>query len=92
VVTLGGDGALAGLRADAAVVVVGPAPGGPVVDTVGAGDAFMSGLIDVLSGLDVQRLQVSDVRRALERAGLVARRTCERVGADPPRREDLPGV
>jgi fructokinase len=92
VVTLGGDGALAVLRGESAVVVAAPAPGGPVVDTVGAGDAFMSGLIDVLSGVDVDHLRVSDVRAALERAGLVARRTVERVGADPPRREELAGV
>jgi fructokinase len=92
VVTLGADGALAVLREDPAVVVSGPAPGGPVVDTVGAGDAFMSGLVDVLSGLDLARLQVADVRRALDRAGLVARRTCERVGADPPRKAELDGV
>ena len=92
VVTLGGDGALALLRHDDTVVLVGPAPGGPVVDTVGAGDAFMTGLVDILSGLDVQHLDVADVRRALGHAATVARRTCERVGADPPRRADLLGV
>lgn len=58
------------------------ADGGPVVDTVGAGDAFMAGLLDGL-------LRDLSHQQALERAAVVARRTCERPGADPPRAEDL---
>jgi fructokinase len=62
---------------------VDPPAGGPVVDTVGAGDAFMAGLLwSLLSDR-------ADVATALGRAALVARRTCERVGADPPSLEDL---
>ncbi|MCW2543197.1 MAG: hypothetical protein JWM40_749 [Frankiales bacterium] len=58
------------------------AEGGPIIDTVGAGDAFMAGLLDGLfRGLSHQQ--------ALERAALVARRTCERAGADPPRAAEL---
>jgi fructokinase len=92
VVTLGANGALAVLRNDPTVVLAAPTAGGPVVDTVGAGDAFMAGLVDVLSGVDIHSLDVGLVRAALDRAGLVARRTCERVGADPPRRGELQGV
>jgi fructokinase len=60
------------------------APGGAVVDTVGAGDAFMAGLVDAL-------VEQWDVPAALERAALVARRTCERPGADPPTATELTG-
>ena len=52
--------------------------GAPVVDTVGAGDAFMSGLLLALSR------DREDVAAALTTAAAIARRTCERVGADPP--------
>jgi fructokinase len=65
----------------------------PVVDTVGAGDAFMAGLIDALvrSGLvaggnvpTAERLQ-----RAVERAALVAALTVARAGANPPTAAEL---
>jgi len=82
VVTLGGDGAVAVVRDE--LVEVGPAPGGPVVDTVGAGDAFTSGLVSALLGTSLDGLDASTARRALESGAVVARRTCERVGADPP--------
>ena len=66
-----------------------------VADTVGAGDAYLAGLLVALAD-----------RRALDRAGLVrlgdgdwlaamrfasaaAALTCERHGADPPRREEV---
>jgi fructokinase len=66
-----------------------------VVDTIGAGDAFTSGL---LTGLVRRRLQrdgrlegISDGTLAdiIDEAILVAAITCEREGADPPRRERL---
>ena len=76
VVTRGGEGADA-WTADGHWHADVP-PGDPVVDTVGAGDAFMTGLVAAL-------LQdPDDVAEALRTASLVARRTCERVGADPP--------
>jgi fructokinase len=62
-----------------------------VVDTIGAGDAFTSGL---LSGLVRRRLHrdrrlegISDGTLAdiIDEAALVAALTCEREGADPPR-------
>jgi len=82
VVTLGTDGALAVLGDE--LLEVGPAPGGPVVDTVGAGDAFTAGLVSALLGTDLGVLDTPAARVALDHAALVARRTCERVGADPP--------
>ncbi|MFC5380708.1 carbohydrate kinase family protein [Aquipuribacter nitratireducens] len=69
-----------------------------VVDTVGAGDAFMSGLLD---GLAAQRLLGADRREALgaadadtltavlSHAARVAAITCSRPGADPPSRDEL---
>jgi fructokinase len=76
VVTLGADGADAWTPEGHLHVDV--PDGAPVVDTVGAGDAFMSGLLWSLLE-DGQ-----DVRAALRTASQVARRTCERPGADPP--------
>jgi fructokinase len=66
-----------------------------VVDTVGAGDAFMSGLLDAiaergllapeaLGGLDAPTLTA-----LLDDAALVAAITCSRAGANPPRRSEL---
>jgi fructokinase len=66
-----------------------------VVDTIGAGDAFTSGL---LTGLVRRRLHrdgrlegISDGTLAdiLDEAVLVAALTCEREGADPPRLEQV---
>jgi len=70
-------------------------PGRPVtvVDTVGAGDAFMAGLIDALarSGLVAgdRRPSGEQLRPAIERAALVAALTVARAGADPPTAEEL---
>ncbi|MWA02668.1 carbohydrate kinase [Actinomadura sp. LD22] len=75
-----------------------PAPPVEVVDTVGAGDAFMSGL---LSGLLAGGLLDPAKRTALLRAGetllsaplakalAAAAYTCARPGADPPTTEAL---
>lgn len=66
-----------------------------VVDTVGAGDAFTSGLIDALAGRDllnrtgltaIERQQLADV---LTEASIVAALTCTRPGAEPPTRAEL---
>lgn len=68
-----------------------------VVDTVGAGDAFMAGTLAQLWDLDAFRqlgpgLPVSpeDLGRLVRGAVEVAAITCERRGANPPRRQELP--
>ncbi len=92
VVTRGADGAFA-------VAVSGEAeassPRVEVVDTVGAGDAFTSGLLAWLADhgrLDrasLERLDVAELDQALVFSSQVAALTCTRAGADPPRRADL---
>jgi fructokinase len=69
-------------------------PGAPaeVVDTVGAGDAFMAAVLSELAEMDrerVTRLSRRELELVLDFASFVAARTCERVGADPPRLSDL---
>jgi fructokinase len=72
-------------------------PGHPtaVVDTVGAGDAFMAGLLDALAEQellhrgDVAALATDRLRALLDHASLVAALTCARAGANPPRRADV---
>lgn len=94
VVTRGADGAVA-LGPHGGVEV----PGEPVAvaDTVGAGDAFTAGLLGWLADrglLERRRLDGLDARQttlALRHAARVAAVTCERVGADPPRADELPG-
>jgi fructokinase len=84
-VTAGGDGALV-ITADAELRV--PAPAARVVDTIGAGDAFGGGFLGwwSLRGLDRAALADTDaVREATRFANVVAARTCERPGAQPPR-------
>lgn len=90
VLTRGGSGAV-GFAACGRVAV--PAPAIEVVDTVGAGDAFMSGLLDHLAGADLlgewRRRDLASLSRgtleaALVRAGTVAAITCTRAGANPP--------
>jgi fructokinase len=92
IVTHGEDGASASTPLAAARVA---APSVAVVDTVGAGDAFMSG---ALAHLHQRRLLARDSLRSLDAAGLtelletaclVAADTCTRAGADPPRGRDL---
>ncbi|WP_369070099.1 carbohydrate kinase family protein [Kineococcus terrestris] len=95
VVTRGGEGAVA--VADAGTVDV-PAPRIEVVDTVGAGDAFMSGLLDALAahgllgGAALPALRAVDepVLRALVATAVrSAALTCRRAGAAPPTRAEL---
>jgi fructokinase len=103
VVTLGGEGALAVTSGGVEVEV--PAPRVEVADTVGAGDSFMSGLIDglwsagllgaahriALGGIDADVLVP-----ILERCVRIAAVTVSRPGANPPRAAELddavPGV
>jgi fructokinase len=64
-----------------------------VVDTVGAGDAFMAGLINALlrSGLVAgeNRPTGEQLRPAIEQAALVAALTVARAGANPPTAAEL---
>ena len=67
-----------------------PAPRVKVVDTIGAGDACMAGLLFALGergGLDRGRLDTvpdDDWREVLRVATTAGAMTCERLGADPP--------
>ena len=97
IITRGAGGSTAFARSGRLDV---PAPPSPVVDTVGAGDAYMSGL---LAGLHHEGLLAGDRRRdlhdidaeTLHRVASVATRsaawTVGRAGAEPPRRAELLG-
>jgi len=93
VLTRGGAGATA-IAADGTVVEV-PAPPVELVDTVGAGDAFMAGLLAAIHrrGLDrpeaLAGLDGALVEQLLIDAGDVAALTCERAGAEPPTAAEL---
>ncbi len=93
VVTAGREGATAWTQGRAPVTS--PAYPAPVVDTVGAGDAFMSGLLDALARRELlapDRLaaltDAGTLAGVLADAGLIAGITCSRPGADPPRRAE----
>ncbi len=97
VVTRGAKGAVVGLNtggltsADAPVV--------EVVDTVGAGDSFMAGLLSglldagLLGGIQgrerLRSATLADVRPAVDRALACAAITVSRAGANPPHRAEL---
>ncbi len=86
VVTDGADGAIA-YRAGHPPLACAARPTA-VVDTVGAGDAFTAGLLDALVRRDLHRpgRLGADLAPVLADAVLVSSLTCERAGADPPRR------
>jgi fructokinase len=81
-VTMGGDGAKI-VTASAEIHM--PAPAARVIDTIGAGDAFGGGFLAwwSLRGSDLEDLDA--VREATRFACVVAARTTERPGAQPPR-------
>jgi fructokinase len=93
VVTDGADGAGAYRRASPPL----RRPGRPVtvVDTIGAGDAFTSGLLTglVRRGLHrdprLERIPDATLADIIDEAVLVSAITCEREGADPPRLQSV---
>lgn len=98
VVTRGGAGALV-LIPRTGERLVAEATRTTVVDTVGAGDSFMSGLISglldagLLGSVEArERLRTAslpDVRPAIERAVACGAITVSRAGANPPTRAEL---
>ncbi|MDO7868377.1 carbohydrate kinase family protein [Nocardioides jiangxiensis] len=95
VVTHGADGSYAVTVGAAARV---PVPDVALVDTIGAGDSFMAGLLAALSDADLlgreheKRLRALDedaLRSLLGFAAACAAVTVSRPGADPPRRDAL---
>ncbi|MFV0287462.1 MAG: carbohydrate kinase family protein [Demequina sp.] len=96
VVTRGGEGATAMLHDGREVGIV--APKVSVVDTVGAGDSFMSGLIDGLWSAGLLGAAQRDALRAIDDATLsgiltrcarIGAITVSRAGANPPTAADL---
>jgi len=96
VVTRGGEGALAVTAAGLRVTVA--APPVAVVDTVGAGDSFMGGLVDGLwsAGLlgaerreALRAVDAATLREVLERCARIAAITVSRAGANPPTAAEL---
>ena len=94
-VTMGGGGALAMCAAGTVRV---PALPVEVVDTVGAGDAFMTGLIDALWTLGLlgaakrtalAGISLADLQTVAQVAAKVAAVTVTRAGADLPDRAAL---
>lgn len=88
VVTRGADGCLALTGRDR---VRRPALPTDMVDTVGAGDAFMSGLLDGLRRAESapRELSTTDVELVLHRALLVAALATSRAGANPPHVDEV---
>ncbi len=91
-VTMGGDGSFATCVAGSVRV---PARPVQVVDTVGAGDSFMTGLIDALWSMnllgaerrsDLRGIDTDRLRGVLDNATLCSALTVEKAGADLPDR------
>lgn len=96
VATRGGDGATAWTRDGRRIDVAAPAV--TVVDTVGAGDSFMGGLIDGLweAGLlgadrrgELSTIPTLVLEQILARCARIAAITVSRAGANPPWSEEL---
>ena len=91
--TRGPEGCLAYLANGEAVAVDGKRV--EVVDTIGAGDSFESGLLagvadaGFLGPARVRELDVATVRGILTQAVAISALTCQRVGANPPTRAEL---
>jgi fructokinase len=98
VVTRGGNGVFA-VTGD--LEVRRPATPIDLVDTVGAGDSFTSGLLDGLRRADLiggprrealAAIDESSLISVLDAASLIAAITCSRPGADPPTRAEVDAV
>ena len=91
VATLGERGALALLGHDKVEVA---APRIEVVDTVGAGDSFMSALLSAMDrdhslGAEAPQPSRSELERWLRFAAAASAITCTRKGSDPPTRPEV---
>lgn len=95
VVTRGAQGSWGVVRAGPAEV---RAPAVTVVDSVGAGDAYMAGLLDALldAGFSgsarrekLQEMAASTLEDVMRHAARAAAVTVSRAGANPPGREEL---
>jgi fructokinase len=91
VATLGERGALAMLGKERIEV---PAPRVEVVDTVGAGDSFMSALLSAMDrdhalGAEAPAPSRSELERWLRFAATASAITCTRKGSDPPTRKEV---
>jgi fructokinase len=91
VATLGERGALAMLGKKRIEV---PAPHVEVVDTVGAGDSFMSALLSAMDrdhalGAEASAPSQSELERWLRFAATASAITCTRKGSDPPTRKEV---
>ena len=92
VVTRGADGAVALRPGHDPISRLGRAI--RLVDTVGAGDAFTSGLLWGLVELELtaarpDHIGDSQVGHLLERGVLISALTCERAGSNPPSAEEI---
>ncbi len=93
IVTHGGHGVLA--RSGSSETLQIPTFRVPVIDTVGAGDAFCAGVLAwladeaITSREKVLALSEQELRTALTFAAAVAALNCTRVGANPPRRSEV---
>jgi len=93
VITIGADGATG--WASGQLPVSRPAFSAAVIDTVGAGDAFTSGLLDALARRDLlapdRLVALSDagtLANVIDDASRIAGITCSRPGANPPSRAE----
>jgi fructokinase len=99
VVVTRGDAGVYAVSAD--VELRRPAVSIDLVDTVGAGDSFTSGLLDGLQRADLiggprraalTAIDESTLVSVVDSAALVAAITCSRPGADPPTRAEVEAV
>jgi fructokinase len=94
-VTRGGEGVYA---VSANLELHRPALAIDLVDTVGAGDSFTSGLLDGLHRADLvggarrdalAAIDEATLASVVDAAALIAAITCSRPGADPPTRDEV---
>jgi fructokinase len=88
---LGERGALAFLGKERVEV---PAPRVEVIDTVGAGDSFMSALLSAMDrdnalGAEAPAPSRGELERWLRFAATASAITCTRKGSDPPTRKEV---